>query len=467
MGFPPPSGGTAALAGLWAALGLPEAALSQVALTGTDPVLPSSFAVGTAAQASIAAAALAATEVHRRRGGGPQQVAVAMRDAAIEFRSERYLRIGEGVAPELWDAIAGLYRCQDGWVRLHTNFPHHRDGILRLLGVAHDRASVAAALARRGAKAFEQAAAEAGLVVAALRDFEEWDASEAGRAVAAEPLVAVERIGDAPPQPMPLGARPLEGLRVLELTRIIAGPVAGRVLAAHGAEVLHISAPHLPQVEPLVIDTGRGKRSATLDLRQEADLGRFRALAAGTDVVLQSYRPGALEGFGLGPEALAGLRPGLIHASLSAYGFTGPWAGRRGFDSLVQSATGLNRAEAAAAGGGEPKALPAQVLDHAGGTLLALGILTALLRRMEEGGSWRVRVSLARTALWLRGLPRVAAGFAVADPGFEDVRDRLDSVESPFGRLSLVRGAARLSATPATWATPPVTLGTHRPEWRA
>jgi len=455
---------------LWTSLGLPPAALAQVALaqvalTGAEPALPSSFAIGTAARASIAAVGLAAAEVFRHRGGGAQTVAVAMRDAAIEFRSERYLRIDDGPAPELWDAIAGLYRCRDGWVRIHTNFPHHRDGILALLGIAHDRAAVAAALAKRDALAFEAEAAAAGLVVAALREMKDWDASAAGRGVAAEPLVAVECIAEGPPMPLPAAARPLAGLRVLELTRIIAGPVAGRLLAAHGAEVLHVTAPHLPQVEPLVIDTGRGKRSTFLDLRKPQDAARFLGLVAGADVVLQSYRPGALDRLGLGAEALAARRPGLIHASLSAYGFTGPWAGRRGFDSLVQTATGLNRAEADAAGSAEPKALPAQALDHAGGTLLALGILVALLRRMDQGGSFRVRVSLARTALWLRSLPRLTDGFSAADPGLEDVRDLLDTVPSPYGRLTLVRHAARLSATPAHWARPPVRLGTDAAVW--
>ncbi|WP_235961925.1 CoA transferase [Falsiroseomonas selenitidurans] len=454
-----------ALTDLWTRLDLPPEALAQVALSGAEPALPSSFAIGTAAQASIAAVALAAAEFHRLRGGPAQSVRVAMRDAAIEFRSERYLRLGEGPLPDLWDPIAGLYRCAGGWLRVHTNFRHHRDGLVRLLGTADTREAVAAELARRDALAVEREAAEAGLVVAALRDLAEWDASAPGQAVAAEPLVAVERIGDAPPRLPGLGARPLSGIRVLELTRIIAGPVAGRLLAAHGAAVLHITAPHLPQVEPLVMDTGRGKRSAFLDLRRPGEARRFRDLATQADVVLQSYRPGGLDDLGLGAAALARLRPGLIHASLSAYGFTGPWAGRRGFDSLVQAASGLNRAEAAAARSTEPKALPAQALDHAGGTLLALGILVALLRRARQGGTWQVRVSLARTALWLRSLPRLPQGFAAPDPRFEEVADRIETVESRFGRLALVRHAARLSATPAAWATPPMPLGSDAPVW--
>ncbi|RKK01146.1 CoA transferase, partial [Teichococcus wenyumeiae] len=408
--------------------------------------------------------ALAAASLHRQRGGPPQRVAVEMRHAAAEFRSERLFRVDGREAPELWDAIAGLYPTADGWVRLHTNFPHHRDGALRLLGVENDRAAVARALLGWQARAFEDAAAEAGLCAAALRSFAEWDASPQGQAVADRP-VSITRIGDAPPQPLPAAARPLQGLRVLEMTRIIAGPVAGRALAAHGADVLLVTAPHLPAVAPLVIDTGRGKRSAQLDLRQPEGHAQLEALAREADVFLQSYRPGALAAHGFGPERLAALRPGIVHASLSAYGWDGPWQGRRGFDSLVQTASGFNRAEAEAAGDSKPRPLPAQALDHASGYLLAFGILAALHRRAAEGGSWQVRVSLAATGRWLRGLGRLEQGFSAPDPKREDLLDLLEETDSGFGRLSAVRHAARLEATPAFFARPSVPLGTDAAQW--
>ncbi|MFC7553594.1 CoA transferase [Pseudoroseomonas wenyumeiae] len=389
------------------------------ATDGAEPALPSSFAVGTAAQASIAAMALAAASLHHQRGGPPQRVAVEMRHAAAEFRSERLFRVDGREAPELWDAIAGLYPTADGWVRLHTNFPHHRDGVLRLLGVENDRAAVARALLGWQARAFEDAAAEAGLCVAALRSFAEWDASPGAGGGGLAGLRYPYRRCPAPA--LPAAARPLQGLRVLEMTRIIAGPVAGRALAAHGADVLLITAPHLPAVAPLVIDTGRGKRSAQLDLRQPEGHARLEALAREADVFLQSYRPGALAAHGFGPERLTALRPGIVHASLSAYGWDGPWQGRRGFDSLVQTASGFNRAEAEAAGDSKPRPLPAQALDHASGYLLAFGILAALHRRAAEGGSWQVRVSLAATGRWLRGLGRLEQGFPAPDPKREDL----------------------------------------------
>jgi crotonobetainyl-CoA:carnitine CoA-transferase CaiB-like acyl-CoA transferase len=454
------------LTSLWQEIGKDAEALAQVELPGVEPVLPSSFAVGTAAQASIAAAALAAAELWRLRSGKPQRIRVPMRDAAIEFRSERYLRIDGEPAPELWDKIAGTYRCGDGrWVRLHTNFSHHRDGVLALLKCEHDRAAVERALQGWRAEAFEAAAAEAGLVVTAQRTFAEWDAHPQGRALARLPVLSVDKIADAPVEGLSPAERPLGGVRVLDLTRVIAGPVCGRCLAAHGADVMLITAPHLPFMLPLVIDSGRGKLSAELDLRDAQARERLMDLIRGADVLVQGYRPGALRALGFGPEAVARLRPGIVCVSLSAYGHEGLWADRRGFDSLAQTASGFNAAEAEAAGVEQPRPLPAQALDHASGYLMAAGAMTALARRAREGGSWHVRVSLAQTGRWIRGLGRVERGLDCADPGFEDVRDCLEDSPSGFGRLTAVRHAAELAVTPARWDRPSVPLGTHEPVW--
>jgi crotonobetainyl-CoA:carnitine CoA-transferase CaiB-like acyl-CoA transferase len=457
-----------ALAQLWQAAGGDAGALDRVSLTGAEPALPSSFRIGTAAQAAIAAAGLAASELWRERSGTVQRVAVEMRHAAIEFRSERYLRVAApGVAPAaFWDPLAGLYRVGDGRpVRLHTNFAHHRDAVLALLGCAPDRAAVQAALAGWSALDFETAAHERGGVVAACRSPAEWAAHPQGRAVAGLPILGIERIGDAPPRPLPPGTRPLSGLRVLDLTRIIAGPVAGRNLAAHGAEVLLITGPGLPAIDWLVKDTGRGKLSAQLDLATEPGRAALRGLLGNADILLQGYRPGALDRLGFSPEAAAAIRPGLVYASLSAYGAAGPWAGRRGFDSLVQTASGFNHAEGEAAGTNVPKELPAQALDHAAGYLLALGAMTARLRQAREGGSWLVRVSLAQTGSWIWHLGRVENGFSAADPGLDQVQDLLETSASPFGEMRAVRHAALLPDTPAHWARPSVPLGTHAATW--
>ena len=455
-----------ALSEVWTTTSLPPEALEDVRLTGADPVLPSSFAVGTAAQAAIAAGGLAAATLGRMRGLPRQTVAVDIAHAATEFHSEGWLRVNGEPPPPAWDKIAGTYQCGDGrYVRLHTNFPHHRDGVLRMLGCEHDRGAVQAALSRRAAFAVEDEAAAAGLCVTAMRSFTEWDAHPQGQAVQAEPLIGFERIGEAPRKGLGRAARPLEGVRVLDLTRVIAGPVCGRTLAAHGADVLLITGSHLYNMPALIIDTGRGKLSAQLDLRDGVARETLRGLLADADVMVQGYRPGTIAARGFGPADAATIRPGIVYVSLCAYGFSGPWKDRRGFDSLNQTATGFNAAEAEAAGQKAPKPLPVQALDHASGHLLALGAMAGLFRRATEGGSWHVRVSLARTGHWLRGLGRVADGLARAKPTRAEIAGFLEETESGFGKLNAVRHAAVLSATPARWTRPSMPPGTHPPQW--
>ena len=460
-----------ALEPIWRSGGLPDSALQHLTLTGSDPVLSSSFAVGTAAQSTLAAAALAATEIGQRRNGLRQQVRVDMRRAALECCGHFTI---DGRVPKLWDKLAGLYPCgpggADGWVRLHTNFAHHRDGVLRLLGLpvggSTPRETVAGALQGWRAFAFEDAAAKADLVVAALRSFEEWDHHPQSTAVAGRPLVEIEKIGDAAPlawPALPSDARPLRGLRVLDLTRILAGPVGSRTLAGYGADVLLVNAPHLPNIEA-IIDTSRGKRSALADLREATGRDGLRAVLRGAHVFVQSYRPGALAGFGFGSDEVEKIRPGIVMVSLSAYGEAGPWAGRRGFDSLVQTATGLNHAEAQAAGSSQPRALPMQILDMASGFLMAFGAQAALLRQQAEGGSWQVRVSLARTALWLRKLGRVQNGYAAPPPDFAGL---METQPSGYGELSAVRHAAEFSHTPACWVRPSMPPGSDPLAWPA
>lgn len=456
---------SAALSGLMQLAGQPSDALDAIELTGSEPALPSSFAIGVAAQASIAASALAANELWRLRTGRRQKVSVAMRDAAIEFRSERYMRVDGKPVGESWDKIAGLYRSGDGrFVRLHTNFPHHRDGMLKLLGCDYDRAAVQKALDGWEAEKFETAAAEAGLVATATRSFAEWDAHPQGQAVAGLPVFSIERIGDAPAKPLPKGERPLSGVRVLDLTRVIAGPVCGRTLAAHGADVMLVTGPHLPSIPPLVVDSGRGKLSASIDLRNADGRETLKTLLRDADIFVQGYRPGAIASREFGPDAVAGIKPGIVYVTLSAYSHAGPWANRRGFDSLVQNANGLNITEAEAFGVAQPKPLPAQAIDHASGYLLAFGAMTALARRATEGGSWHVRVSLAQTGQWLRGLGRID-GIKAHDPELADVADRIEESASGFGKLTAVRDSAEMSETPPRWERPSVPLGTHKPVW--
>ncbi|MGB3443098.1 MAG: CoA transferase [Actinophytocola sp.] len=347
------------------------------------------------------------------------------------FRSERHTRVVGSAADPLWAPLSGDYRAADGWVRLHANYPHHESAIIRALGD-----DPAATVASMPAVAVEDAVLAQGGAAAALRTRESWLTAH-GSAVREEPLVALEKLDSAPPFPR-TGDSPLAGVRVLDLTHVIAGPVCGRVLAAHGADVLHVTPPGRPVLLDLVRDTDFGKRQCAVDL------DGVRALAASADVFVQSYRPGSL---GFSTADLAEARPGIVVVSLSAYGHTGPWRGRRGFDSLVQMSTGL-------AAGDPPQPLPAQALDHGTGWLAAYGAMTALRNRATDGGSWHVRVSLARTAEWLHDLGQ-------GDPVSEvDPTPWLTETDSDFGRLRHLRvpcatvdlaGPRRPGSDPPAW----------------
>lgn len=453
------------LQSLWQAAGLPAQALACAELHGADPVFPSSFRVGTAAQCSIAAAALAACEVGRQRGTARQRVTVDMTHAAIECSG--WFSV-DGRVPETWDAFSGLYRCADGHVRLHANFRHHREGALRLLGLdpaTARRSDAEQALLRWQAIDFENASAKLNLVATALRRFDDWDATPQGQALSSQPLFSITRIGEAVPPlalpPLRQDQPPLTGLRVLDLTRILAGPVGGRALAAYGADVMLINSPHLPNIEAIA-DTSRGKLSAHADLRTGQGRATLERLLGQAHVFVQGYRPGGLSALGYGAEEVARLRPGIVHVSLSAYGTQGPWAERRGFDSLVQTAMGFNHAEGEAAGDRLPRPMPMQILDQATGYLLAFAAAAALWRQQREGGSWQVQVSLAQTGQWLRRLGRVSGGLAAARP---DMAPYLEISRSGFGELCAVRHSAQLARTPARWQRPSMPPGSSAAAW--
>jgi crotonobetainyl-CoA:carnitine CoA-transferase CaiB-like acyl-CoA transferase len=453
------------LSDVWTSVGGEAAALDALTLTGEEPQLPSSFRVGAAAQVSVAASALGAAEIWKMRSGQAQAVAVDMRHAVVECRSERYLRVDDKPPPPAWDPVAGVYEVRDGFVRLHTNFSHHRDAVCRVLNCPPAREAVQAALMPWQGEAFETAAYANGGVVAFMRSHAEWSATPQARALAGLPLISITKIGEAAPKPWPEGARPLAGIRVLDLSRVIAGPVAGRTLAAHGADVLLISGPELPVIPWLVVDTGRGKLTGFVDLKSEQGRATLRELLAGADIFSQGYRPRALARLGFAPEDAARISPGIIYVTLSAYGHAGPWAERRGFDSLVQTATGFNHAEGQAAGIAGPKELPAQMLDHATGYFMAFGAMMAKARQAREGGSWHVQVSLAQTGRWLWNLGRVAGGLDIRDLTGEMVVSYIEKVDSGFGTLRSIRHSAVLSGTPAFWARPAMPLGSHPPQW--
>ncbi|MFI8068289.1 CoA transferase [Streptomyces sp. NPDC086033] len=412
------------------------------------------------ARTCVGECALAAAELGALRAGLAEVPAVRVDDGAVAtaFLSERHLLIN-GRAPVNFAPLSRFWRTADGWVRTHANYPHHRARLLRTLGVPEDPAAVEAALAERSALDVEEAVYAAGGLAVALRSPEEWAAHPQAAEVAKRPLVERGRLDTARARAFaPVATSPLlpaAGLRILDLTRVLAGPVATRTLALLGADVLRLDAPQLPELPDQHADTGFGKRSATLDLA--ADRRTFEELLAAADVVVTGYRPGALDRFGLSPEALAERRPGVVVAQLSAWGGYGPWRERRGFDSLVQAATGIAVLEGSPV---RPGALPAQALDHGTGYLLAAAVLRALIEQSYEGGSRFVRLALARTAQWLTdGMDGSAAVDAVSEP--HDGPDPwLAETDSALGRLRYALSPVSFEGGPADWARPPVPWGT-------
>ncbi len=446
---------------------MPQAALRELlglagiegaaTITGADPVLKTPYRVGTAGAAALAATGIAAAQLWKLRGGRDQSVVVDLRAAAASLKSSAYLRIDGKPPSAMWDPYSLFYPVKDGrWVRFHCNYPHHRAAALRVLGVGEDVEAAKRAAASWDGSALEDAIHAAGGCAALVRSAEEWAKHPHAAAVAGQPLLEIERIGDAPPRPLPKAERPLAGVRVLDLTRVLAGPTAAKTLAEHGADVLKITAAHLPDSGDIDLDTGIGKLSAQLDLRQKESVETLRRLAKEADVFSQSYRPGALAARGFSPEQLAKLRPGIVYVSLSAWGPTGPWKDRRGFDSIVQCVSGM----AAAQGGADaPKLLPCSAIDYVSGYLMAFGAMVALARRAKEGGSWRVRVALARTGKWI-----VDRGVTDASKAVEPDAATMET-RSPAGVITHLKPVVQLSETPPFWARPPVPLGHDRPAW--
>ncbi|GAA3497094.1 CoA transferase [Streptomyces prasinosporus] len=451
----------ARLASFWSGLGGDPALLSRVSAVERPGVLPSRLPVREFAGACVGVCALAAAELAARRTGGGEVPAVRVDDGAVAtaFVSERHLRT-DGRAAESFAPLSRFWRTADGWVRTHANYPHHRARLLTALGAPEDPDAVAAVLARRSAREVEETVTAAGGLAVALRTPEEWAAHGQAAAVARLPLVERVRLDAAPAREFTAaGGDPLlpaAGLRVLDLTRVVAGPVATRTLALLGADVLRLDPPGLPELPDQHTDTGFGKRSALVDLASGREV--FEELLARADVVVTGYRPGSLDRFGLSAEALAGRRPGVVVAQLSAWGAAGPWAARRGFDSLVQVATGIAHIEG---DHGRPGALPAQALDHGTGYLLAAGVLRALSDQADAGGGRLVRVALARTAAEVRA----GADDSAAHGGEVPATPWLAERNSPLGRLRYALPPVDFEGGPRDWARPPGAWGADAARW--
>ena len=440
------------------------------------PAVATRFHVDEAAAAVLAAGATVAADLWRLRSGQDQAVRVSTREAAAGLAGYSFQRFADPsrappvrtADPYMRTAASGFQATADGrHVYLHPSFPPGVQRLLTVLGCEDTPEAVKAACAARTAQEIKDAIAAARGCGGMVRTPQEWDASEQGLALIGRPVVEVIKIADSPPEPMPTdGDMPLSGLRVLDLTRVLAGPTCARTLAQYGAEVLYIASPKLPAATGFVADTNHGKLSAWLDLTEPDDLARLKDLARTADVFSQGYRTGALDRAGLGPLDLAALRPGIVYTSINCYGHEGPWRGRAGWEQLAQTVTGMAQVQGGADG---PKLLPAAVTDYTTGFMAAFGSLVALQRRALYGGSYLVRVSLCQTGMWVRGLG--VAGperlDAVVPLEGDEARGLVIASDGGWGAMTHLRPPVQMSATPARWKRPVVKLGTHPAEWPA
>lgn len=449
-----------ALSHLWLALGGTRHWVEHLQEQGKGN-LASAFPVSDLAAASIGAVGLALTEWCDVNGAPSGGVALDRRLASLWFSFS--IRPDGWSLPPAWDAIAGDYRTADGWIRLHTNAPHHRTAALRVIETAAQREKVAAAVALWQADALETAIVSAGGCAAAMRSRSQWLAHPQGVAVAAEPLVHSEQEGDAGDMNRRFNAaRPLKGIKVLDLTRILAGPTATRVLAGFGADVLRIDPPDWEEPS-LAPDVTLGKRCARLNLKTEAGRAVLRTLVREADIFVSGYRADALEGMGFGAETRRALNPGLIDVSLDAYGWSGPWARRRGFDSLVQMSAGIAKAGMRASGGDRPAPLPVQAIDHATGYILAAAAIRGLVTRQHAGCGSRWRTSLARVAEFLSVLP--ASETSAQFPPLSDA-DFTPAIEkTAWGPAHRLRPPLTMTGRTITWDRPAGRLGADDARW--
>jgi len=464
---------------LWTGLKLPSEALSRLHLEGdSEPALPSSFRIGVLAQSSIALSALAAAQLHALRNEVEAPlVEVPLQHAIIEFKSERLYTVDKQPRSAPQNPIGGLHQTADGHIRVHDSFPNHSNGMLKLVGLplGSTREQLAQEIARwQSAELEDNATVKGDLAAYALRSYSQWDALPQSQAISDFPILL---------RPVPsdsskgfLGriskgsTKCLKGLRVLEMSRVIAAPLCGKTLAAHGADVIWITSPNLPDLPEIDREFSRGKRTLQLDIHEQADKAQLLELIKDCDVFIQGFRPGSLARYGLSPEELVKINPDIVVANMSAFGPTGPWANQRGFDSLVQTCSGMNVSEAEHAGQGEPaRPMPCQALDHASGYLLATGVVAALYHRAVQGGAWQVDVSLAGTMKYLRSLGQYPgnSGFQCNDYKQQaDVpAEYLETRETGFGRMTAVKHSAKIIGCEVGWDIMPKPLGSDSAEW--
>ncbi|KAF4337912.1 Formyl-coenzyme A transferase [Fusarium beomiforme] len=464
---------------IWNGLDLPQAALASVRLPGeAGPALPSSFKIGILAQACIGLSALTAAQIHALRNKiSVPMVIVPLEHAVVEYKSERLYTISDDIAAPAGGLIGGLHKTSDGYVRIHDGFSNHAQGTLELLGLKADatRQQVSEQTADWASIDLENCGtAEGKVAIYALRSYRQWDKLPQSKAISNFPI-GIQQVSQSPPAGFPSrmlagNFKCLQGLRVVEMSRVIAAPLCGKTLAAHGAEVIWVTSPTLPDLPRVDREFGRGKKTVQLDIKKPEDLDQLLNLLRDCDVFVQGYRPGSLASYGLSQDELRKINPNIIVANMSAFGPDGPWSGRRGFDSLVQTCSGMNVSEAIHAGEGEAaRPMPCQGLDHSGGFLLAVGVMAAVYHRALKGGSWRVDVSLAGMMKYLRSLGQYPgrSGFEAKDfEKPEDVPEQyFETQETGFGTMKSIRHSATIEGLEVGWDVMPKPLGSDKPVW--
>jgi hypothetical protein len=454
------------LKAIWLAAQGNEHALHRVTFKGAGE-LPSAFAVTDLAAAATGAAGLALSSLLDASGVAPlSTVTVDRRLASFWFAHS--LRPDGWKPPSAEDFVMGDYLTTDGWIRLHTNAAHHRAAALRALNLSAPtgRADVAQAVASWTADALEARVLTEGGCAATMRSWQDWQAHAQGQAVLSEPLLHWQ---PGAPMAKPLWpfnrSRPLQGLKVLDMTRVLAGPSATRMLAGLGAEVLRVDPPWWDE-PTLAPEMTLGKRCTRLDLRNASERERWVSLLSEADILVHGYRSDALSALGLDTEQRQIIRPGLVDVSLDAYGFTGPWRHRRGFDSLVQMSMGIAHAGQQLAGSAKPKPLPVQALDHATGYILATAALRGLEIRLRTGAGSIARASLARTgALLMTTLNHAEKSNQALAP--ETEADQAQAIENTYwGSARRLHWAVEVSGVNMQWDRPSGPLGSSEATWK-
>ena len=460
---------------LMAIRGLPLPDKGEVSITGSDPVLNTHFRLAATASAAIAGIGVAVNDLWELKTGRRQSIAIDAVAATAALKSKNYFHAknANGVFENVTDAsheanrgLTGIFQTKDGrWLLPHFGLDHLRHRMLDLLQTDGNTGSIAKAVAKWDALELENAIDEARVCGGMIRTNEEWLQEPHGKILAAKPVVEIIKIGDSEPEPMPAGDRPLSGIKALDLTRILAGPITGRTLAEHGADVLMVSAPHLPQVWSYVADTSHGKRSCYLDLRDESEKQTLLDLVKTADVFSQGYRPDKINQMGLGPEALAEIRPGLVYVSINCYGADGPFSHRGGWEQIAQIMTGIAAEGVQSSSGYKPKTLPAAANDYITGYLGAYGTLLALARRAREGGSYHVRVSLCQTGMMIYDQGKVGTLPENLNLGMSDVDSLCMESDSHLGQIKHLAPVLSLSETRPYWALPTPKMGSNDPRW--